>query len=60
MFFNVYDAVKALPAWFLGMGWKSGAAECWRLVSDGLNTPFAWVKRRLVRPETNAHMRLCG
>jgi hypothetical protein len=55
-----YDAVKALPAWFPGMGWKSEAAECRRLVSDGLNTPFAWVKRRLVRAEINAHVRLCG
>ena len=55
-----YDAVKTLPAWFPGMGWKSEAAECRRLVSDGLNTPFTWTKRRVVRPEINTHVRLCG
>ena len=48
--------MKALPAWFPGMGWKSEAAECRRLVSDGLNTPYAWVKRRVVRPEINPHV----
>ena len=49
--------MKALPAWFPGMGWKSEAAECRRCVSDGLNTPYEWAKRCIVRPEIN--VRVC-
>ncbi|KAN0081290.1 Cytochrome P450 [Tylopilus felleus] len=44
---TAFPFVKALPSWFPGMGWKSQAAECRHLVNDGLNTPYAWVKRRL-------------
>ncbi|KAF8452275.1 cytochrome P450 [Boletus edulis BED1] len=51
-----FPFVKALPAWFPGMGWKSKAAECRRLVSDGLNTPYAWVKRRVEQGDTTPSM----
>ena len=45
IFLNAYDPVKALPAWFPGMKWKSEAVKCWQLVSNGLDTPHAWVER---------------
>lgn len=37
------------------MGFKSEAAECRRLASEALNAPYAWVKRRVVRPKISDH-----
>ena len=47
---HAYGTVKSLPAWFPGMGFKYKAAECRRLFSEALHAPYAWVKRRIVRP----------
>lgn len=45
----MYCVVKGLPAWFPGMGFKSDAAECRRLASEGMNAPYEWVRQRIVR-----------
>ncbi|KAG8215888.1 cytochrome P450 [Butyriboletus roseoflavus] len=44
---TVFPFMKALPVWFPGMGFKSKAAKCRYLVSEALNAPYAWVKRRV-------------
>lgn len=57
--YNVPPFCGLLPACFPGMGRKIEAAKCQLLVSDCLNTAYAWVKRRVVRPEINVHMCVC-
>jgi len=44
---RLHTAVKNLPAWFPGMGFKADAAECRRLVSEAFNAPYAWVQQRV-------------
>ena len=55
---NGHVAVRVLPAWFPGMGFKYAAAECRRLTFEGLHAPYAWVKRRIVRSKISDHMRV--
>ncbi|KAG9312714.1 cytochrome P450 [Chiua virens] len=41
---GAFPILKALPAWFPGMGFKSEAAKCRSLISEALNASYAWVR----------------
>ena len=46
---NVVPALRHLPAWLPGMGFKRHAREVARLTDDMVNLPFAFVKEEMVR-----------
>jgi len=45
-----------LPAWFPGMGFKSDAPECRRLVSEAINSPYAWTQQRVAEGNATPSM----
>ncbi|KIJ19362.1 hypothetical protein PAXINDRAFT_7846 [Paxillus involutus ATCC 200175] len=42
-----FPLLKKLPAWFPFMGFKSEAAECAKLASDGRHRSYAWVRQQV-------------
>jgi len=53
---TAFPFVMRLPAWFPGMGFKSDAPECRRLVSEAVNAPYSWTRRRVAEGDATHSM----